>query len=40
MSLGTITSERDYQRRVQVMEELLNRIGVNETHRLHQCWPT
>ena len=32
--LGTITSERDYQRRVQVMDELLARIGANESHRL------
>ena len=32
--LGQITSERDYKRRVRVMEELLDRIGVNESHRL------
>ena len=32
--LGTITSERDYKRRVQIMDELLDRIGANETHRL------
>jgi HTH-type transcriptional regulator / antitoxin HigA len=32
--LGTITSERDYKRRVQVMDELLDRIGANESHRL------
>ena len=32
--LGAITSERNYKRRVQVMEELLNRIGANESHRL------
>ena len=32
--LGAITSERDYKRRVQVMDELLNRIGANESHRL------
>ncbi len=32
--LGQITSERDYKRRVRVMDELLDRIGVNESHRL------
>ena len=32
--LGAITSERNYKRRVQVMDELLNRIGANESHRL------
>jgi HTH-type transcriptional regulator/antitoxin HigA len=32
--LGTITSERDYKRRVIVMDELLDRIGANESHRL------
>lgn len=32
--LGTITSERDYKHRVQVMDELLDRIGANESHRL------
>jgi HTH-type transcriptional regulator/antitoxin HigA len=32
--LGQITSERDYKRRVRVMDELLDRIGANETHRL------
>lgn len=32
--LGQITSERDYKRRVHVMDELLDRIGANESHRL------
>ena len=32
--LGPITSERDYKRRVLVMDELLDRIGANESHRL------
>lgn len=32
--LGLITSERDYKRRVRVMDELLERIGANESHRL------
>ncbi len=32
--LGEITSENDYQRRVSVMDELLARIGANESHRL------
>lgn len=32
--LGTITSEKDYKRRVSVMDELLDRIGTNESHRL------
>jgi HTH-type transcriptional regulator/antitoxin HigA len=32
--LGAITSARDYQRRVQIMDELLARIGANESHRL------
>lgn len=32
--LGTITSEHDYKHRVQVMDELLDRIGTNESHRL------
>lgn len=32
--LGPITSERDYKRRVRVMDELLDRIGANESHRL------
>lgn len=32
--LGTITSEKDYKRRVSVMDELLDRIGANESHRL------
>jgi HTH-type transcriptional regulator/antitoxin HigA len=32
--LGQITGERDYKRRVRVMDELLDRIGVNESHRL------
>ena len=31
--LGAITSERNYKRRVQVMDELLIRIGANESHR-------
>ena len=32
--LGTINSERDYKRRVQIMDELLARVGANESHRL------
>ena len=32
--LGHITSEKDYKRRVRVMDELLDRIGANESHRL------
>lgn len=32
--LGQITSESDYKRRVRVMDELLDRIGINESHRL------
>jgi HTH-type transcriptional regulator/antitoxin HigA len=32
--LGRITSEKDYKRRVQVMDELLDRVGANESHRL------
>ena len=32
--LGPITGEKDYKRRVQVMDELLDRIGANESHRL------
>jgi len=32
--LGTITSERGYKRRVAIMDELLDRIGANESHRL------
>lgn len=32
--LGPITSKKDYERRVQVMDELLDRIGANESHRL------
>lgn len=32
--LGSISSEKDYKRRVQVMDELLDRIGANESHRL------
>ena len=32
--LGQITSERDYKRRVRVLDELLDRIGINESHRL------
>ena len=34
MSTATVTSERDHKRRMQVMDELLERIGVNESHRL------
>ena len=32
--LGPITSEKDYKRRVSVMDELLDRVGANESHRL------
>lgn len=32
--LGPIAGDKDYQRRVQVMDELLDRIGANESHRL------
>ena len=32
--LGQITSAKDYKRRVRVMDELLDRIGANESHRL------
>ncbi len=32
--LGAISGERDYKRRVKVMDELLERIGANESHRL------
>ena len=32
--LGPITGEHDYQRRAQIMDELLARIGANESHRL------
>jgi HTH-type transcriptional regulator / antitoxin HigA len=32
--LGPITSERDYKRRVKTMDELLDQIGSNESHRL------
>ena len=32
--LGQITCEKEYKRRVQVMDELLDRIGTNETHHL------
>ena len=32
--LGTITGERDYKRRIQIMDELLGRVGANESHRL------
>lgn len=32
--LGPITGEKDYKRRVSVMDELLDRIGANESHRL------
>ncbi len=34
MPLSTITSDKDYQRRVRVMDDLLDRIGANESHRL------
>jgi HTH-type transcriptional regulator/antitoxin HigA len=30
---GPITSKKDYERRVQVMDELFDRIGANESHR-------
>lgn len=32
--LGPISGERDYKHRVLVMDELLDRIGANESHRL------
>jgi HTH-type transcriptional regulator / antitoxin HigA len=32
--LGPITGDKDYERRVRVMNELLDRIGANESHRL------
>lgn len=32
--LGPITNKKDYERRVLVMDELLDRIGANESHRL------
>lgn len=32
--LGPITNKKDYERRVLVMDELLDRIGTNESHRL------
>lgn len=32
--LAPITSEKDYKRRVSVMDELLDCIGANESHRL------
>ena len=32
--LEEISNEKDYRRRVQVMDELLDRIGANESHRL------
>lgn len=32
--LGPITSEKDYQRRVNVMDDLLERVGADESHRL------
>jgi len=32
--LGPITSEKDYKRRVRVLDELLDRIGANESDRL------
>jgi len=35
--LGPITGERNYKHRVQVMDELLDRIGANESHRLCSC---
>ena len=34
LPLGAITSDKDYQRRVRVMDDLLDRIGANESHRL------
>lgn len=34
LPLGPITSERDYKNRVRNMDELLDRIGANESHRL------
>ena len=32
--LGPITGDKEFQRRVRVMDELLDRIGANESHRL------
>lgn len=32
--LGPITSERDHKRRVKIMDELLDRIGADESHSL------
>ena len=32
--LGPITSERDYRRRLRVMDDLLDRIGADESHSL------
>ncbi len=32
--LGPITNQKDYKRRVSVMDELLDCIGTNESHRL------
>jgi len=32
--LESITSEKDYKRRVSVMDELLDSIGANESHHL------
>jgi len=32
--LGTITSEKDYQHRVVIMDELLDRVSANESNRL------
>ena len=32
--LDAISSEKDYQRRVKIMDELLDRVGANESHRL------
>lgn len=34
LPLGPIKGEKDYKRRVQIMDELLDRIGANESHRL------
>ena len=34
LTIGKITSEKYYKRRVRVMDELLDRIGTNESHRL------
>lgn len=32
--LGPITGERDHRRRIRIMNELLERVGANESHRL------